>query len=164
MAAPHLYQVTQKKTTQEDRMIVVTINNLWLKCYLNICIILKSDLTNVQLVADKMRSTNTIAIALNGSYYFLEKNIKKIIHSFLATLITNSSSSAKIVQQILSFSDNFNAFTTSVGMVVLKDLECDACKLAVDSTSNNFIPPFMFFFINIFVNILYICYPHNPNK
>ena len=132
-------------------MLEVTINNIWLKCYLKF----------YKIVADRMRGYNTLAIALNKLYGVLTKNINKKIHSFFETLITNSSSSAKIVQHTLSFSDKFNAFTTSVGIVVLKDLECDACKFAVDSTSNNFIPPFMFFLVNICVNMLYICYPHN---
>ncbi len=135
-------------------MLGVTINNLWLKCYLKF----------YKIVADRMRGLYVLAIALNKFYGVLIKKINKKTYSFLATLITNLSSSAKIVQEILSFSDKFNALTTSVGIVVLKDLECDACKLAVDSTSNNFIPPFMYFFINIFVNMLYICYPHNLNK
>ena len=111
-------------------MFVVTITNLWLKSYLSF----------VKWVADKMRSLNTLAIALNRFMLFFYKKINEKVYSFLETLITNSSSSAKIVQDSLSFSDKFNALTTSVGIVVLKDLECDACKLAVDSTSNNFIP------------------------
>lgn len=135
-------------------MLRVTINNLWLKCYLKF----------YKIVPVKMGGYNTLAIALNKLNGVLIKKFNKKIYSFFATLITNSSSSAKIVQEILSFSDKFNALTTSVGIVVLKDLECDACKLAVDSTSNNFIPPFMFFFINIFVNMLYIGYLHNLNK
>lgn len=133
-------------------MISVTNNYIWLKCYLNL----------FKIVADGMRSLNALALAINHLCSFFKKNIKNInkkIQSFLLTLITNSSSSAKIVQRSLSFSDSSNAFTISEGIVVLKDLECDACKFAVDSTSNNFIPPFMLFFINIFVNILYICYP-----
>ena len=134
-------------------MFVVTITNLWLKSYLSF----------VKWVADKMRSLNTLAIALNRFMLFFYKKINEKVYSFLETLITNSSSSAKIVQEILSFSDKFNALTTSVGIVVLKYLECDACKLAVDSTSNNFIPPFLLFLINIYVNILYICYPQIIN-
>lgn len=125
-------------------MIIVTICYIWLKCYLNFN----------KIVAGVMRGCNQLAIALKCITFFLEKNIKGNVYSFFSTLITNSSSSAKIVQHILSFTDKFNALTTSVGMVVLKDLECDACKLAVDSTSNNFIPPFMYFLINIFDNIL----------
>lgn len=132
-------------------MFVVTIHYLWFKSYLNF----------IKWVADGMRGYYSLAIALNKLYGVSSKKINKKIYSFLATLITSSSFSAKIVQEILSFSDNSNALTTSVGIVVLKDFECDACKLAVDSTSNNFIPPFMYFLVNIFVNILYICYPHN---
>lgn len=125
-------------------MIFVTINNIWLKCYLNFN----------KIVADGMRSLNSLAVALNGIYSFLEKNINENVYSFLSTLTTNSSSSASIVQSNVSFTDKFNALTISEGIVVLKDFECDACRFAVDSTSNNFIPPFMFFFINIYDNIL----------
>lgn len=130
-------------------MISVTNNYIWLKCYLNFN----------KIVADGMRSSNTLARAIADKYSFLEKKLKEIVYSFLSTFTTNSSSSANIVQEIISFSDRFNALTISEGIVVRKDLECDACRFAVDSTSNNFIPPFMFFLINIFVNILYICYP-----
>lgn len=130
-------------------MISVTNNYIWLKCYLNFN----------KIVADGMRSSNTLAVALAKKYSFLEKKFKEIVHYFLSTLTTNLSSSANIVQSTVSFSDSFNAFTISDGIVVRKDLECDACRFAVDSTSNNFIPPFLFFLINIFVNILYICYP-----
>ncbi len=125
-------------------MFGVTINYVWLKCYLKF----------YKIVADKMRSSNRLAVALNSFYSYFEKNINKNNYSFFSTLTTNSSFSAKIVQRILSLTDNFNALTISVGIVVLKDLECFACKFAVDSTSNNFIPPFMYFLINIFVNIL----------
>ena len=130
-------------------MISVTNNYIWLKCYLNFN----------KIVADGMRSYNALARAIKYEYSFFEKKLNEIVYSFLSTLTTNSSSSANIVQDILSFSDKFNALTISEGIVVLKDLECDACKFATDSTSNNFIPPFMLFVINIFVNILYICYP-----
>ena len=92
-------------------MFGVTINNLWLKCYLKL----------FKLVPVEMGGLYVLAVALNGIYLILEKNIKKDYNCFFATLITNSSSSAKIVQQILSFSDKFNALTTSVGIVVLKD-------------------------------------------
>lgn len=130
-------------------MISVTNNYIWLKCYLNFNVI----------VAGGMRSCKTLARAINHKYSFLEKKLKEIVYSFLSTLTTNSSSSANIVHEILSFSDKFNALTISEGIVVRRDFECDACKFATDSTSNNFIPPFLFFLINIFVNILYICYP-----
>ena len=132
----------------------VTNQYIWLKCYLSF----------YKIVADGMRSLKYLANAISTSYLFLEKNRNENVYSFFSTLTTISSSSAKMVQQILSLTDNCSALTISEGIVVLKDLECAACKFAVDSTSNNFIPPFLLFFINIFVNILYICYPHTYNK
>lgn len=124
-------------------MIVVTIINLWLKCYLKF----------YKIVADKMRSSNTLAVAINSIYLVLEKNIKKD-YCFFATLIFMSLSSTNTCQSILSLSDKFNALTISTGIVVRNDRECDVCKFAVDSNSNNFIPPFMSFLVNIYDNIL----------
>ena len=124
-------------------MNLVTINNLWLKCYLKF----------YKIVPAEMGSNNQLAIALNSIYFVLEKNIKDI-YCFFATLIFISLSSTYTCQRILSLSDKFKALTISTGIVVLNDLECAVCKFAVDSNSNNFIPPFMFFVINIFDNIL----------
>lgn len=124
-------------------MNLVTINNLWLKCYLKF----------YKIVPVEMGSNNQLAIALNSIYFVLEKNIKDI-YCFFATLIFISLSSTYTCQRILSLSDKFKALTISTGIVVLNDLECAVCKFAVDSNSNNFIPPFMFFVINIFDNIL----------
>ena len=146
VAAPRLFKNTGyiKTSTREDRMNFVTINNLWLKCYLKF----------YKIVADRMRGFNTLAIALNDIYCFLEKNINENVYSFLATLIFMSLSSTNICQRILSLSDKFNALTISTGIVVLNDLECAVCKFAVDSSSNSFIPPFMLFLVNIYDNIL----------
>lgn len=141
-------------------MNFVTINNLWLKCYLNICIMHNRAFTNFHIVADKMRSLNKLAIALNGVLIILDKNIKKF-HCFFAIFIFISLPSTYTCQRILSLSERFNALTISTGIVVLNDLECAVCKFAVDSNSNNFIPPFMSFLLNIFDNILYIVYLHN---
>ena len=132
----------------------VTNNYLWLKYYLSFYLFAYANIRKFKIVADGMRSFNSLAGAINKIYSFLEKNINENVYSFLSTLTTNSSSSASIVQRIVSFTDRFNALTISEGIVVLNDLECDACRFAVDSTSNNFIPPFMLFFINIFDNIL----------
>lgn len=123
-------------------MIVVTIINIWLKCYLKF----------YKIVADIMRSSNRLAVALNGYHSYFEKNIKN--YCFFATLIFMSLSSTNTCQRILSLSDKFRALTISTGIVVLNDLECEVCKFAVDSNSNNFIPPFMYFLVNIFDNIL----------
>ena len=124
-------------------MNLVTINNIWLKCYLKF----------YEIVPAKMGGYNTLAIALNGVLLVLGKNLKKF-YCFFATLIFISLSSTNTCQRILSLSERFNALTISTGIVVLNDLECEVCKFAVDSNSNSFIPPFMSFLVNIFDNIL----------
>ena len=130
-------------------MNVVTYCNIYLKCYITFC----------DIVADGKRGSNVLANAINFLYTVF-KNIKKIkddiYYSFLWMVTTSSSSSADTIHVSLSFSDRFSVFTISPGIVVLKDFECDACRFAVDSTSNNFIPPYLLFFVYIFVNILYI--------
>lgn len=143
MAAPHLYSGYIKNRTRGRESILVTIYNIWLKCYLSF----------YKIVADGMRGYDSVAIALDSFYFVLEKNIKNC-YCFFATLIFISFSSTYTCQRILSLSERFNALTISTGIVVLNDLECEVCKFAVDSNSNNFIPPFMLFFINIFTNIL----------
>jgi len=145
--------VTKKQDTRKDAMNSVTNNNLWLKYYLNICRCCKTTFINIHLVADKMRSYNLLAMAINYFYLFSEKNIKKD-YCFLLTVQTNSLSSTDTVHANLSLSDKFNACTISTGTVVLNDFECEVCKLTVDSNSNNFIHSFLLFFINIYVNIL----------
>ncbi len=124
-------------------MISVTINYLWVKCYLKF----------YKIVADKMRGSQALAIALNKLYGVFEKNINRF-YSFLVTLIFISLSSTCTCQSILSLSFKFNALTISTGIVVLNDREWAVCKFAVDSNSNNFMPPFMYFLVNIFDNIL----------
>ena len=133
-------------------MSSVTYCNIWLKCYITFC----------DIVADGKRCSNVLARAINFLYTVFE-NIKKIknrCYSFFLMVTTSSFSSADTIHFILSFTDRSNVFTISPGIVVLSDLECDACRFAVDSTSNNFIPPFLLFFVYIFVNILYIFYLH----
>ena len=131
-------------------MISVTNNYLWLKCYLNL----------FKIVPRGMGSLKSLARAIAKIYSVSEKNLKKF-HCFLLTVIFISLSSTVIAQMILSLSDKSNAFTISTGIVVRNDLEWDVCKFAVDSNSNSSIPPYMCFFVNIFVNLLYIICPHN---
>lgn len=133
-------------------MYFVTYVNIWLKCYITFC----------DIVADGKRGSNVLANAIAKFNLFLinKKNIKNRFYCFLFTVTLSSSSSAETIQTSLSFADKFSAFAISPGIVVLKDFECGACRFAVDSTSNNFIPPYLLFFINIFVNILYICCLH----
>lgn len=141
-------------------MISVTINNLWLKCYLNICIMHNRAFTNFHIVADKMRSLNIIAIALNGKYFFFEKKLNENVYSFLMLMIMLLSS-ALTSQVNLSSLVNSKIPAISEGIVVRNDFERGFCCITFDLTSNNFIPPFLLFFINIYDNILYIFYPQN---
>lgn len=128
----------------------ITYCNIWLKCYITFC----------DIVADGKRCSNVLAIAINYFCNSIKKiNIKNRFYSFFVTLMIISLFSAEIVQRILSLSVRFNAFTISTGIVVLNDREWDVCKFAVDSNSNNFIPPYLLFVIYIFDNILYIILP-----
>lgn len=99
------------------------------------------------------RQFTVIALALNHLYSFFEKNINNFYY-FLFTVQTSSLFSTDNIQDNLSLSDSSNACTISTGTVVRRDFECAVCKFTVDSNSNNFISPFMLFFINIFDNVL----------
>ena len=128
-------------------MNLVTINNIWLKCYLNFN----------KIVADGMRSTNELVVALNDFYFVLEKNNKRNYSFFRVILI-----SLLLVftsQTSLSSSVNSRMPAISEGIVVLNDFDFGFCSMTLDFTSNNFIPPCLSFVINIFDNILYIFYP-----
>ncbi len=135
-------------------MSFVTYYNFWLKCYIN--------LFNCDyIVADGKRGSNVLAVAILDFGNFIFKNIKKIkdfIYSFF--IVTTILSSWELTSQssLLLF-DMPKIPTISEGMVVLNDFELGFCWITFDFTSNNFIPPFLLFFVNIFVNILYIIYP-----
>lgn len=129
-------------------MISVTNNYIWLKCYLNL----------FKIVADGMRSSNVLAGAIRNQYSFFKKNLNENVYSFLM-LMMMLLSSAFTSQDNLSSLVNSNIPTISDGIVVRNDFERGFCCITFDLTSNNFIPPFMLFFINIFDNILYIFYP-----
>lgn len=129
-------------------MISVTNNYIWLKCYLNL----------FKIVADGMRSSKVLARAIRNQYSFFKKNLNENVYSFLM-LMMMLLSSAFTSQDNLSSLVNSNIPTISDGIVVRNDFERGFCCITFDLTSNNFIPPFMLFFINIFDNILYIFYP-----
>ena len=116
-------------------MNFVTIYYIWLKCYINLFNIVPAKMGSC-------RQFTVIALALNHLYYFL------------FTVQTSSLFSTDNIQDNLSLSDSSNACTISTGTVVRRDFECAVCKFTVDSNSNNFISPFMLFFINIFDNVL----------
>lgn len=127
----------------------VTINNIWLKCYLKF----------YKIVPAKMGGSYALAIALNGIKLIFEKNIKNYL-SF-CSVIVGSLFSTPTTQTNLSSSLSSIMPAISEGIVVLNDLDFGFCLIIFDVTSNNFILSFLSFVINIFVNILYIFYPQN---
>lgn len=133
-------------------MFVVTINNLWLKCYLKLC----------KIVPVEMGSLYILAVALKHRYLIFEKNIKKY-YNFLRVII-GSLFSTPTSQTNLSLSVNSIMPAISEGMVVLNDFDLGFCRIIFDSTSNNFILSYLSFIINIVDNILYIFYPHSIKK
>ena len=141
-------QVTKKQNTYEDEMISVTISYIWLKCYLNF----------YKIVAEGMRSSKVLARAIGNEYLFLIKKLNENVYSFFKFTIMLLSS-ALTSQHNRSSLVNSKIPTISEGIVVRSDFERGFCWITFDLTSNNFIPPFMLFFINIFDNILYIFYP-----
>ena len=130
-------------------MTYVTYCNIWLKCYITFC----------DIVADGKRGSNALAIALDIFYIVFEniKKIKEVVYSFF--MVTTISSFWELTSQdnlLLLVSSKIP--TISEGMVVLNDFDFGFCCITLDFTSNNFIPPFLYFVINIFDNILYIIY------
>lgn len=123
----------------------VTNKYIWFKCYLNL----------FKLVADRMRGLIVLAMLLNNfnAFFGFKKIIRKCYY-FLLTVHTNSLSMIDTFHRSLSLSSKCRAWTISTGTVVRNDFECDVCKFTVDSNSNNFITPFLLFFVNIFDNIL----------
>lgn len=123
----------------------VTNKYIWFKCYLNL----------FKLVADRMRGLIVLAMLLNNfdAFFGFKKIIRKCYY-FLLTVHTNSLSMIDTFHKSLSLSPKCRAWTISTGTVVRNDFECDVCKFTVDSNSNNFITPFLLFFVNIFDNIL----------
>lgn len=135
-------------------MSFVTYFNIWLKCYINL-------FNCYYIVADGKRSSNVLANAIVSYDIFVLKNIKKIkdfVYSFF-TVTTILSSCEFTSQESLLLFDSSKIPAISEGMVVLNDFDFGFCCITFDVTLNNFIPPFLLFFVNIFVNILYIIYP-----
>lgn len=127
----------------------VTINNIWLKCYLKF----------YKIVPAKMGGSYVLAIALNGVKSAFEKNIKN--YSNFLSVIVGSLFSTPTIQTNLSSSVISIIPAISEGIVVLNDLDLGFCLIILDVTSNNFILSFLSFVINVFVNILYIFYPQS---
>lgn len=137
-------------------MIAVTINDIWLKCYLNICIMCKCDFTNIHIVADKMRSIKTLAIALNKLNGVSIKKINKKIHSTFSTLISVFPSLYSTIQFTLSPISAPRNFMISLGIVVLADELFGRAIEILDSYSNTFISPiFVNHYIYIYTQVIY---------
>ena len=134
-------------------MQFVTYCNIWLKCYLKL-------FNYFMIVADGKRSSNVLVNTIGNFYKLIfEKNIKELknFYSFFKVTII-SLFWDWTSQDNLSVFCNSSIPTISEGMVVLNDLDRGFCCITLDLTSNNFIPPYILFFINIFDNILYIIY------
>ena len=125
----------------------VTNKYIWFKCYLTLS----------KIVADVMRGFKLVSDSFDGLLMFFVKKLKDDDYCFLTD--TNISLFSVVTSQDnLSLSDSSNIPTISDGMVVRNDLDFGFCNITFEFTSNNFISPFLLFFINIFVNILYIFY------
>jgi len=105
--------VTKNSIPWTDIMNRVTNYYIGLKCYLKF----------YKIVADRMRSLNQLAIALNGVNYFSQKNIinYNINFSTLTDIISLVSSSFSKIHLTLSPLDSPNSSTISFGIVHLNE-------------------------------------------
>ena len=137
-------------------MILVTIYDIWLKCYLNICIVHKCAYMNFHIVADKMRSFNTLAIALNRLCDVSFKKNNKKVYSTFSILISVFPSLYSTIQFTLSPISAPRNFITSLGIVVLADKLFGRAIEILDSYSNTFISPiFVNSYIYIYTQVIY---------
>ena len=126
-------------------MISVTINNIWLKCYLKF----------YKIVADKMRNIYRLALALDDFKKSLIKKIKKHYSSF-STFISVFPSVYSTIQLTLSPISAPKNFITSLGIVVLADKLFGRATEILDSYSNTFMPPiFVNHYIYIYAQVIY---------
>lgn len=127
----------------------VTINNIWLKCYLKF----------YKIVPAKMGGSYTLAVALNDFYKFLigEKIIKYNGYgSTFSILISVLPSIYSTIQLTLSPISAPRNFITSFGMVVLADKLFGRAIEILDSYSNTFISPiFVYHYIYIYTQVIY---------
>ena len=134
-------------------MHVVTYCNIYSKCYINL-------FTWFCIVARGKRSSNVLVSVIANYGVSVFKNIKKYVNYYKSffTVTIKSSPWEDTSQTNVLASDIFMMFTISEGIVVLSDFDFGFCNITLDFTSNNFIPPFLSFVINIYVNISYIIY------
>ena len=132
-----------------DSMNLVTICNIWLKCYLNF----------YKIVPVKMGGLYQLAIALNNFYGVLivEKIIKSNGYcSTFSTLISVLPSAYSTIQLTLSPISAPRNFITSFGIVVLADKLFGRATDILDSYSNTFISPiFVYHYIYIYTQVIY---------
>jgi len=129
-------------------MIIVTINNLWLKCYLKF----------YKIVPVKMGGSYVLAIALNKlcGVIFSKKINKCTYHSTFSTLISVLPSVYSTIQLTLSPISAPRNFITSLGIVVLADKLFGRATDILDSYSNTFISPiFVYHYIYIYTQVIY---------
>lgn len=125
----------------------VTNKYIWFKCYLNL----------FKLVADGMRGLKSFSGSFKCLLLFFVKKLRNDGYCFL--IFTEISLLSVVTSHAnLSLSSSSSIPTISDGIVVRNDLDFGFCNITLDFTSNNFMTPFMLFFINIFDNILYIFY------
>lgn len=142
---PHLATVTQKQFLPgRIKMNFVTYCNIWLKCYITFC----------DIVADGKRGSNVLAKAIDKLWLTLGEKLKNI-YSFFTFTVISLLSECTSQDNLLSLL-NSKIPTISLGIVVRRLFEFGFCCIILDFTSNNFIPPILSFFVNIFVYILYI--------
>lgn len=126
----------------------VTNKYIWFKCYLNL----------FKLVADGMRGLKSFSDSFKCLLLFFVKNLRND-DSYCFLIFTEISLLSVVTSHVnLSLSSSSSIPAISEGIVVRNDLDLGFCNITLDFTSNNFITPFMLFFINIFDNILYIFY------
>lgn len=138
-------QVTKNRIPWKDIMNSVTINYIWLKCYLNF----------YKIVADKMRSLYVLAIAINEFCVLFKKNNNEN-HSTFSTLISVFPLLYSTTQLTLSPISAPKNFITSLGMVVLADKLFGRATEILDSYSNTFISPiFVVSYIYLYTQVIY---------
>lgn len=126
-------------------MFVVTINNLWLKSYLSF----------IEWVADRMRCFYVLAMAINYLYWFFKKIIMKSYSTFsiLTSVFPSLYSTIQLTLSPISAPKNF---ITSLGIVVLADKLFGRATEILDSYSNTFISPiFVVYYIYLYTQVIY---------
>ena len=126
-------------------MFVVTINNLWLKSYLSF----------IEWVADRMRCFYVLAMAINYLYWFFKKIIMKSYSTFsiLTSVFPSLYSTIQLTLSPISAPKNF---ITSLGIVVRADKLFGRATEILDSYSNTFISPiFVVYYIYLYTQVIY---------